>query len=128
MALANIVPDVSEEFTLASVEAKIVEFSLDNNYPTGGTPGVANALGFRRIFALIPLLHAGVPFEYHPETDKLKCFQAVAPHTHTENTAAAYAQNAKTASADPASSMNAGEVPNGTNLSANTVRALVLGQ
>jgi hypothetical protein len=84
------------------IEATIV---LDAAYPTGGSPGIAAALGFNQIVALIPLQSGGLLHEYLPASDKLKSYD---PTGATAGAAGV-------------------EVPNGTNLSATSIVCLVFG-
>jgi hypothetical protein len=99
--------------------------TLDTSYPTGGSPGVAALLGLNTVFAVIVLHTKGLDHEYNKGVDTLRSYNSMPAHSHTENTAVAYTQNAVTA----AVAASAGpEVANGTNLSAITVDVLAFGR
>lgn len=104
MALSKVAKMFGEEATSAQFKADVVTFAGDSSYPTGGTSGVAAALGVHpeQLIALIPLSHSGYVWDYDSGVDKLKLYQ----------------QSAATGGLT--------EVPNTTNLSATTFRALML--
>jgi hypothetical protein len=90
---------------MADFRIDIVNFKGDTSYVNpGGRAGTAAAFGFARILAMVPLSHKGYVWEYDPATDKILFSQ----------------QSAATGALT--------EVPNATNLSAITYRALVIGQ
>jgi hypothetical protein len=99
-------------------------FTLDTSYPSGGSPGVAARLGLNVVFALIVLHSKGYEHEYNKGVDTLRSYNSMPAHSHTENTAGAYTQNAVTSAVAAAP---AAEVANGTNLSAITVDVIAFG-
>lgn len=106
-----------------TLDWRMIEITFDSAYPTGGYPLAPADVDMAKIVGVTCLPANGYTFDYDYANSKLKCWRT-ASHTHTENTAAAYTQNASTASsgAGPMS-----EVPNNTNLSTVTCRALVWG-
>jgi hypothetical protein len=79
--------------------------TLDTSYPTGGSAGLAAALGLKQIYGLSVVQHAGYLVDY-VAGDKLQVFNTGGTGAGTKAT----------------------EVTNATNLSATTVTALVVGQ
>lgn len=117
-----------------SLHFVVADITLDNSYITGGEPVPPEQLGFHTIDFLSPAQTAGYTFEFDHVNKKLKAFYGtngytLAAHSHSENTAAAYTQNATTATAGAVSITAApgSEVPNATNLSTVKVRCLVVG-
>lgn len=114
--------------TIGHKRMALVQVTFDNSYPTGGedfTPGQVGMSEFNAVFA-----DAGDRnVEYDYPNKKLLVFQAPggAAHTHTENTAAAYTQNATTGSAGAVAAGPNGEVAAATDLSAFTTRLFVIG-
>lgn len=76
----------------------IADITFDNSYPTGGEYLDPSVFGFGTIVLCLPQSGSGYAFEFDHTTTSLKAYRS-AGHTHTENTAASYAQNATTASA-----------------------------
>lgn len=107
-----------------SLHQNIAEITFDNSYPTGGESVTAAQFGLQSIDMVVLSGSGGYIAEYDYTNNKIKVLTPAAPHSHTENTAAAYVQNATTAEnvAEAAS-----EVANATDLSAVTVRAMVVG-
>lgn len=109
---------------MVGVSWRVVTVTFDASYPTGGYP-FAPADAEMTAFVLVDVSHpSGYVCEYDYTNSKIKVFRT-ASHNHTENTAAAYTQNATTASsgAGPLS-----EVPNATNLAGVPMRVFVLGR
>lgn len=107
-----------------TLHQNIAEITFDNSYPTGGEPVTAAQLGVRSIDMVMLSNGGGYLAEYDYTNNKIKVLTPTAPHSHIENTAAAYVQNATTAEnvAEAAS-----EVANATDLSAVIIRAMVIG-
>jgi hypothetical protein len=141
----------------------IATIAFDSSYPTGGEPLTARNIGLGIVDSVEIPSAAGYLFEYDYTNSKVKVFYprpaytpggtvtapvftgtAIVDHTHTENTAAAYTQNATTVGAGahtpagtnsaPAftgtasSASVAAEVPDATDLSALTnVRVTAIG-
>ena len=105
MAISKVVRELGEEAQAAAFHIDSVQFAGDSAYPTGGTPAFSQAIGIApgHLFAVIPVSHGGYIFDYDRGVDKLKVYQQPA---------------AAAAGAMP-------EVPNTTNLSAVTFRALI---
>lgn len=81
--------------------------TLDTSYPTGGSAGVLNGIGvLASLHAVLAQKSLGFDFDYDVATDKLKAYQQPA-------VAAAGA---------------APEVPNTTNMSANVLPVIFIGQ
>lgn len=133
---------------------KFVETTFDSSYPTGGESITAADFDLTSIDAVVVLGASGVAaagrfFQWDRANSKLLAYNPVTAHTHTapaftgggththvENTAGAYAQNAVTAAGTEtgtvaaiaaATAGAATEVPNTTNLSTVVVHLLVLG-
>lgn len=107
----------------------VTETSFDSSYPTGGEAITAANLGLQEIQAVVILgtqsnAASARVFVWDRTNSKLMAYNPAAGHTHTENTAASYTQNATTASSTAAA---AGEVANTTDLSAVKVNLLVFG-
>lgn len=65
------------------------QITLDTSYPTGGSPGVANALGFQNVLGVMVNNKGGYDVEYVRAADKLKISQNAAinsPHSEVANT------------------------------------------
>lgn len=110
--------------------AAIVDIVFDASYPTGGEPITPQQLGLTTIDFLLPSPAAGYIPEFDHTNLKLKMFtptNAQVAHSHTENTAASYVQNATSAVGGPVAAAAGGEVANTTDLSAVTVRVLAMG-
>lgn len=106
----------------------VTQVTLDSSYPTGGytfTPASLGLPGGALDAAICNTPPAGYSPAYNYATGNLQVFDSLAGHTHTENTAAAYTQNATTAAATPAPAQ---EVPAATNLSAVTVTVIAIGR
>ena len=101
------------------------KLAFDSSYPTGGESLTAANLGLSTVDFILIEPASGYLFEYDHTNSKVIARYPLASHTHTENTAATYTQNATTA----ASTASAGsQVSNGTDLSALTdVRGFALG-
>jgi hypothetical protein len=84
----------------------VADITLETSYPTGGTAGIANALGVGKILSLEPVSCGGYSIDYLVATDKLKCYQQPAA-----------------AGAGPSP-----EVPNATNMSAVVAHVFVVAQ
>lgn len=106
------------------------DITYDSSYVTGGEPVTAAQLGLRRVESLTP--HgpfrntagtASITVSFDRTNLKLLAYN-VGAHTHTENTAAAYTQNATTAASTAASQA---EVANATDLSTFSGRVTVSG-
>ncbi len=91
--------------------------AFDSSYPTGGESLVPRNIGLSVIDSISFEPNSGYFFQYDYTNKKVKVYYPTASHTHTENTAASYTQNATTASSSAAAGS---EVANGTNLSALT--------
>lgn len=101
---------------------KRVSIVTTGNYATGG---YAIAItGMSHVNLLIPEQAGGVLWRFDEPTQKLLAYHPTAAHTHTENTAGSYTQNATTSASAVAV---ATEYTNGAALAA-TVQAFVLGE
>lgn len=99
-----------------------VSITTTGNYATGGY--AVAITGMSHVNLLIPEQAGGVIWRFDEPTQKLLAYHPTAAHTHTENTAGAYAQNATTA----ASAVAVGtEYTNGVALAV-TLQAFVLGE
>ena len=110
---------------------RAVDVTLDNNYPSGGYPISLSDLGMARMFGVIVNHPSGFVFEFDHANNKLKAFRLqLLGHTHTENTAAAYTQNATTGAVNSAGLTGSlVEVTGGsTVLNGVVVRLFVMGQ
>lgn len=108
----------------------IADITFDSAYVTGGEPLDFKLLGLTQInFMQLPAA-SGYQLEYDYANKKIKArtpVSAIAAHSHTENTAASYTQNATTATAGAITAAAAGEVANATNLSTLVVRVMIYG-
>lgn len=91
--------------------------TFDSSYPTGGYAVTGQQLGLQA--GLIDNIVCAQPSggyvpTYNASTGSIQVFDPTSAHTHTENTAASYTQNATTGAATPSP---AAEVPNATNVS-----------
>lgn len=102
MALVVKRTELSEESRLADFRFQVLDFAGDSAYQTGGTQNVARTFGFSSIAVMVPIIHSGYVLDYL-DTDRLKMWQ----------------QSAATGALT--------EVPNNTNLSAQTFRVMVIG-
>jgi len=101
------------------------KLAFDTSYPTGGESLTAADLGLSSLDFILVEPASGCLFEYDHTNSKLIATYTSASHTHTENTAATYTQNATTAASTAAAGS---EVPNTTDLSSLTdVRGFALG-
>jgi hypothetical protein len=110
--------------------AVTADVTFGSSYPTGGEALTAQQFGLSALDFVLPSPAAGYIFEFDHANKKLKAFtptRAQSAHSHTENTAATYTQNATTATAGAISAAAASEVANNTNLSAVTARVLAVG-
>jgi hypothetical protein len=83
------------------------QITLDNNYPTGGSAGVLNGIGgLAALHGVLAQKSLGFDFDYDAPTDRLKAYQQPAA-----------------AAAGPSP-----EVPNTTNMSANVLPVIFIGQ
>lgn len=120
------------------MQVAVADVQFDTSYLTGGEVLPANQVTgpqvvSDRILFIVTASHSGYLFEFDYVNQKLKArtpvnaVPAVAAHSHTENTAAAYTQNATTGTAGAITASIAApgaEVANGTNLGSVTVRVL----
>lgn len=126
MAATATVDNTLGTFVLGDRRAVIANIDFDASYPTGGESVTPAQFGFvTRIDFLIAEPKGGYTFVYDRANSKLLAYTTGAAHTHTENTAAAYTQNATTGASTAAAGS---EVANTTNLSTLTgVRVLAIG-
>lgn len=114
-------------YTLPEGRAKFirVDLLLDNAYPTGGYPIPASLFGLNNLLAVVPCggTFAGYGASWDFVNNKLIMYRLTG-HTHTENTAGAYTQNATTSNSG---ALPATQVVNNADLSAVTVPLLVIG-
>lgn len=119
---------VSNPTSVGDKRGLYADVTFDSSYEAGGEDVSLAALGFSlRVDLVLVSQAAGVTVEPVYASDgsvKLKAVRPTAAHSHTENTAAAYTQNAATNANVTA---NASEVAAATDLSAVTVRCLFLG-
>lgn len=105
--------------------------TFDNSYATGGLALTAATLGFNdnaNNLVVFALDKSGISFEYDAANAKLKALAGTGAHTHTENTAGAYTQNATTGAVTAATfNVGATEIANGTDLSSITTIVFALG-
>lgn len=105
------------------------QVTLDSSYPTGGYTINTSSLGLP--CGLVDVIDAntgpdsGYTPAYNGTTGLLQMFDPVAAHTHVENTAGAYVQNATTGAATAAPGQ---EVPNATNLATVVVTVVATGR
>lgn len=83
-----------------------VTITGDNNYPTGGSAGLANLLGHKNTYGFLSTVGTGFDIDYIPGSDLLKVYNSGGGGAGTKAT----------------------EVPNATNLSANTFIGIAVGQ
>jgi hypothetical protein len=104
-----------------------IDVTLDTSYPTGGYALTAADVGFTNLYVVLPMAvsSGGWAAQYDFGTEKLVVWRT-AGHTHVENTAGTYTQNATTASQSGTGAFQ--EVTAGTNLSTVVVRLFVLGE
>jgi len=95
--------------------------AFSSSYSTGGESATDITKYFKECNRVVCDAKGGYIFEWDKTNKKIKVLypRAASSHTHTENTAATYTQNATTASANIAAAAGA-EVPNGTDLSSLT--------
>lgn len=128
------------EFPFGPWKARLVKLTFDSSYLTTGEVLNATDLGWNTLIGAMPLTNVGnadgtlsVGTVVRANTAQTALtFQAqesaaVATHTHTENTAAAYTQNATTAAGGAISAARLAEVGSTTDLSAYHGNFLVLG-
>lgn len=102
----------------------IADITFDSSYPTGGEALNLQQLGLNTVnFMQIPSV-SGYILEWDGTNKKIKVRTPLGAHTHTENTAASYAQNATTAASTAAA---AAEVANATNLATLVIRVMAFG-
>lgn len=128
MALSIKNADSRSEDVWGRQKVRTVEVTFDSSYDAGGESLTAASVGLAEILFVdaSPDANAlpGHIVAYNYSTKKLQVFR-VGTHTHTENTAAAYTQNATTA-ANSAAAL--AEVTAATDLSTLKVRVLVVGR
>lgn len=78
----------------------------DTSYPTGGSAGIAKALGHSQTYGFLPSVATGFDLDYLPATDLLKVYNSGGGGAGTKAT----------------------EVANASNLSANTFIGIAVGQ
>jgi hypothetical protein len=108
----------------------VADITLGSSYPTGGEPIEPKSLGLNAIYGLMAYPSGGYLFEFDHANKKLKAYtpvKAQAAHSHTENTAEEYTQNATTATAGAVSAAAASEVANATNLNSVICRVFAVG-
>ncbi len=102
----------------------IFDCDLDSSYVTNGESLTPADLGLTKIDIFIATDKNGYSFEYDYTNKKLKV-KNVGAHTHTENTAGSYTQNATTAAS---TAVPEAEVANGVDLSGVTnIRCIAIG-
>lgn len=98
----------------------ITKVTFDSSYPTGGEAIAPSDVGLSQIDAIFSENGLGYQFVYDRTAAKIKVRTPVAAvaahthtgaaHTHTENTAASYTQNAVTASTTPGAGGTGGAI------------------
>lgn len=83
-----------------------VSITGDTSYPTGGSAGLANLLGHKSTYGVLPTVATGFDVDYIPATDLLKVYNSGGGGAGTKAT----------------------EVANATNLSSTTFVAIAIGQ
>ena len=114
----------SEQGIMGNKRTVLGSITFDASYPTGGESFDKANIGLVQLDRLMVDPTGGYLFEWDATNAKIKVRQATAAHSHTENTAAAYTQNASTAASTAAV---AGEVANATDLSAVTTTFFAIG-
>ncbi len=114
----------SEQGIMGNKRTVLGSITFDSSYATGGESFDKANIGLVQLDRLMIDPKSGYLFEWDSANAKIKVRQATAAHSHTENTAAAYTQNASTAASTAAV---AGEVANATDLSAVTTTFFAVG-
>jgi pyruvoyl-dependent arginine decarboxylase (PvlArgDC) len=99
---------ISAEVTCVGEKLRFItgKFTFSNSYATGGESlDLGTMLNGAQLKGIKFDDKAGYAFEYDYTNKKVKAFTLA--HTHTENTAAAYTQNATTASTTPNTEVSA---------------------
>lgn len=115
---------------MGNMYVNVVDVTMSSNYTTGGESLTPAMLGLTRVEFVIPSTAGGYMFEYDHPTNKLKVYtptKAQSTHTHTENTAGAYTQNATTSGGGAITASAGAEVAGATNLATVTVRVMAVG-
>lgn len=118
------------ETVFGNRRVKVVDVTFDASYPTNGEALTPANLGLQTIDLVLVSPDGGYLFAYDYTNQKLKAFtpvKAQAAHSHTENTAVAYTQNATTATGGAITAAAAAEVANTTDLSSVTCRLVAIG-
>jgi hypothetical protein len=145
---------IKKRSLIGNLRSTIAEVTFDSTYPTGGEEINPQSLGIHGLDFVLATPSDGYLVEFDHATNKLKVLtptnasaghahtftgDALVAHSHTENTASAYTQNATTATVSggtPSGAISsdgsivaspANEVANGTNLSTLTVRVIAIG-
>lgn len=119
------------ETVMGDRRAITCDVAFDSSYPTGGEDLTAATLGMTTVDFCISEAKGGRNFVYDRANSKLLAYNvaAVGTHTHTENTAGSYTQNATTAAGGAVSAAALAEVADTTNLSSVTgVRIFAFGK
>lgn len=105
--------------------AELIAITFDSSYPSNGESIAAADIGFTHVVAAFSeSTSTGRLVQYDRTNKKFVVYNPVTAHTHVENTAASYTQNATTAAATAGV---ATDVPNATDLSALVAAVLVIG-
>lgn len=121
---------VVRETIFGNRRVKVVDVTFDASYPTNGESLTPANLGLQTIDLVLASPDGGYLFAYDYTNEKLKAFtpvKAQAAHSHTENTAGSYTQNATTETGGAISAAAAAEVANTTDLSSVTCRLIAIG-
>lgn len=102
----------------------VTNVTFDSSYPTGGEPVTAADFGLSVLDLVLIQPPSGFLVEFDSTNSKLVVRNSTAGHTHTENTAATYTQNAAT---NASSAVAASEVANATSLATLTAVVMALG-
>lgn len=108
----------------------IADITFDSAYPTNGEPVDLGQLGLNSVnFMHVPPV-SGYQLEYDYANKKIKVrtpVSAIAAHSHTENTAVAYTQNATTGTGGAIVAAAASEIALNTDLHTLVVRIMAYG-
>lgn len=102
----------------------VTAVTFDSSYPTGGEAVTAADFGLVVLDIVLVQPPSGFFVEFDSANSKLVVRHSTAGHTHTENTAGTYTQNATTAANTSAAGS---EVPNAASLATLTCTVLALG-
>lgn len=122
--MALTISQVGLDTVFGNKRIRVLDLTFDSSYLTGGESLTAADCRLNTIDLVLCSQAGGRTFEYDYTNSTLKSYSPVTAHTHTENTAASYAQNATTAAATAGPGA---QVASAVDLSAVTVRAIVVG-